>query len=528
MVEKKYVAAVDQGTTGTRCMIFDHESNIIAWEYEEHEQIYPKPGWVEHNPLEIWEKTQRVIKKAIEKAKIDPNEIAAIGVTNQRETTVIWDPKTGKPVYNAIVWQDTRTKDRCAELREQNLEKSLIHPTTGVYSYTYFSSTKIEWILKNVPGVLEKAKKGEVIFGTIDTWIIWNLTRGGKDLITPERYGAHVTDYTNASRTMLMDLRKLEWSSDLLELFGIPEEIMPVIRPSSDKKIYGYTPADGPFGAEIPVCGDLGDQQAALVGQVAFKVGEAKNTYGTGCFMLMNIGTEPTLSKHGLLTTGAYGFEEGKCIYALEGSIAITGAAIQWLRDNLKIIKSAPETEPLAKSVSDVGSGGIFFVPAFSGLFAPYWDLDARGVIVGLTRFIRKEHLVHATLESICWQTKDVFEAMYADTGTKLEALKVDGGAVVNNYLMQLQADILGCKVIRPVVTETTSLGAAYAAGLAVGFWESTDELVKLWKVDRVFEPKWPEEKREKLYKGWKAAVKRAQGWLKEVGELPPSGTTVD
>ncbi len=528
MVEKKYVAAVDQGTTGTRAIIFDHESNIKAWEYEEHEQIYPKPGWVEHNPLEIWEKAQRVIKAAIKKAKIDPKEISAIGVTNQRETTVVWDPKTGKPVYNAIVWQDTRTRDRCAELKEKGLEESLIHPVTGLYSYTYFSSTKIEWILKNVPGVLEKAKKGEIAFGNIDTWIIWNLTKGGKDVLTPERVGAHVTDYTNASRTMLMDIRKLEWSSDLLELFGIPSEILPLIRPSSDKEIYGYTPADGPFGAEIPVSGDLGDQQAALVGQVSFEVGEAKNTYGTGSFMLLNIGREPVLSKHGLLTTAAYGFEKGKPIYALEGSIAITGAAVQWLRDNLNIIKSSAETEELAKAVSDVGSGGIYFVPAFSGLFAPYWDLDARGVIVGLTRFNRKEHIIHAVLESETWQTKDVLESMQGDTGTRLAALKVDGGAVVNNYLMQLQADVLGVDVVRPVVAETTSLGAAYAAGLAVGFWNNTDELRKLWKVDRVFKPKWDEEKREKLYNGWKAAVKRAEGWLKEVGELPPSGTKVD
>ncbi len=528
MVEKKYVAAVDQGTTGTRCMIFDHKSNVIAWDYEEHEQIYPKPGWVEHNPLEIWEKTQRVIKAAIKKAKIDPKEISTIGVTNQRETTIIWDPKTGKPVYNAIVWQDMRTKDRCIELKEKNLEESLIHPVTGLYSYTYFSSTKIEWILKNVPGVLEKAKKGEIVFGTMDTWIIWNLTRRGGDLLTPERFGTHIIDYTNASRTMLMDLRKLEWSSDLLELFGIPSEIMPLIRPSSDKEIYGYTSSDGPFGAEIPVSGDLGDQQAALGGQVGFELGEAKNTYGTGSFMLLNIGKEPVLSKHGLLTTAAYGFEKGKSIYALEGSIAISGAAIQWLRDNLNIIKSAYETEELAKSISDVGSGGIYFVPAFSGLFAPYWDANARGVIVGLTRFIKKEHLVHATLESEAWQTKDVFEAMYADTGTRLTALKVDGGAVVNNYLMQLQADVLGVDVIRPAVTETAALGAAYAAGLAVGFWENTDELKKLWKVDRVFKPKWNEKKRDILYEGWKAAVKRAQGWLNEVGELPPSGANVD
>jgi glycerol kinase len=507
-------------------MIFDHTSSVIAWEYEEHEQIYPKPGWVEHNAMEIWEKSQRVIKAAIKKAKIDPKEIAAIGVTNQRETTIVWDPKTGKPVYNAIVWQDTRTRDRVAELREKGLEKSLINPTTGLTAATYFSSTKIEWILKNVAGALEKAKRGELIFGNIDTWVIWNLTRNGKDVLTPDKGGAHVTDYSNASRTMLMDLNTLNWSSEMLNLFGVPKESAPMIRPSSDKRVYGYTPADGPFGAEIPVCGDLGDQQAALVGQAAYSIGEAKNTYGTGCFMLLNIGSKPTLSKSGLLTTAAYGFEEGKCIYALEGSIAITGAAIQWLRDNLKIITKAGDTEGIAESVANVGSGGVFFVPAFSGLFAPYWDYDARGVITGLTRFINKDHLVHATLESICWQTKDVFEAMYADTGTKLAQLKVDGGAVPNNYLMQLQSEILGADVVRPKVTETTALGSAYAAGMAVGFWKGTDELRKLWNVDRVFKPTWDDGKRVKLYKGWKAAVARAQGWLKETGELPPSGVT--
>lgn len=522
--EMKYVAAVDQGTTGTRCMIFDHDSTVVAWEYEEHEQIYPKPGWVEHNALEIWEKTQSVIKAALKKGKVDPKEIAAIGVTNQRETTIVWDPKTGKPVYNAIVWQDTRTRDRVAGIREAGLEQSLVNATTGLTAATYFSSTKIEWILNNVAGALEKAKKGELIFGNIDTWVIWNLTRNGRDLLTPDKHGAHVTDYTNASRTMLMDIKRVEWSSEMMDYFKIPIASAPMIRPSSDKGVYGYTPADGPFGAEIPVCGDLGDQQAALVGQTAFNIGEAKNTYGTGCFMLLNIGNKPTLSKSGLLTTAAYGMEEGKCIYALEGSIAITGAAIQWLRDNLKIIGSAGETEGIAKNVADVGSGGVFFVPAFSGLFAPYWDYDARGVITGLTRFITREHLVHATLESICWQTKDVFEAMYADTGTKLAALKVDGGAVPNNYLMQLQCEILGTDVVRPKVTETTALGSVYAAGLAVKFWNNTDELRKLWKVDRVFKPTWDEGKRTKLYKGWKAAVGKAQGWLKETGELPPSG----
>lgn len=519
--EVKYCATVDQGTTGTRCMIFDHESNVIAWKYLEHEQKYPKPGWVEHDPMEIVDRMNDVIRLALEEAKIDPNEIAAIGATNQRETTIVWDPKTGRPYYNAIVWQCTRTRPICEELRVQNYEKSLIHPHTGVYSFTYFSGPKIKWILDNVPGVREKAEQGRAIFGCIDTWCIWWLTGGPKG-------GAHVTDYTNASRTMLMNLKTLDWDPEICELLKIPMNMLPRTVPSSDKDIWGYTLKDGPFRAEIPVCGDLGDQQGALVGQASYKVGEAKNTYGTGCFMLYNIGDRIVLSKHGLLTTGAYSLKKGKCIYALEGSIAITGAAIQWLRDNLKIISSAPETENIAKSVSDTGSGGVYFLPAFSGLFAPYWDLDARGVIVGLTRFIRKEHLVHATLESICWQTKDVFEAMYADSGVRLEALKVDGGAVPNNYLMQLQADILGCKVVRPKVTETTALGATYMAGLAVGFWESLDELVKLWKVDRVFKPKWTEEKRKKLYKGWKETVGKAKGWLKLVGELPESGTSID
>ena len=510
MKEGKYVAAVDQGTTGTRCMILDAESNIIGWAYEEHRQIYPMPGWVEHDPIEIWEKTRYVISETLKHSGVDSREIVAIGVTNQRETTVIWDPKTGKPLANAIVWQDTRTKDICEQLRKENYEETLIHPRTGVFSFTYFSGPKIKWLLENVPGLMEKAKKGEVKFGTIDSWLIWNLTGGPNG-------GVHVTDYTNASRTMLMDIEKLDWCREILELLKIPDAILPEIRPSSDKSIYGYTKPDGPFGAEIPVCGDLGDQQAALVGQVCFERGMAKNTYGTGCFLLQNIGTKPELSKHGLLTTVAYSFEAGKCAYALEGSIAVTGAAIQWLRDNLKIISSASETEAIAKSVEQEGSGGVYFVPAFSGLFAPYWDLDARGVIVGLTRFIRREHIVHATLESICYQTRDVLESIASDTGSRLTELKVDGGAATNDYLMQLQADIIGTKVIRPKVTETTSLGCVYAAGLAVGFWKDLDELRKLWKVDKVFQPRWSEEKREKMYRGWKAAVNRAKGWLKDI-----------
>ena len=504
MAEKKYAAAVDQGTTGTRCMIFNKKGQPVAWVYEEHEQIYPKPGWVEHDPMEIWEKTQKVIKATMEKSGIKPEEIAGIGVTNQRETTIVWDPKTGKPYYNAIVWQCTRTRDICQQLIDDGYEP-MIKEKTGLPAYTYFSGPKIKWILDNVPGVREKAEKGEAIFGNIDTWEIWWLTGGPNG-------GAHVTDYTNASRTMLMNLKTLDWDDEILEILGIPRQMLPEIRPSSDKKLYGLTPKDGPFGGEIPVCGDLGDQQGALVGQTCYSPGEAKNTYGTGCFMLMNTGEKIVPSPSGLLTTVAYGTEEGKAIYALEGSIAITGAAIQWLRDNLKIIKNAAETEPIAEKVGD--SGGIYFVPAFSGLFAPYWDMYARGVIVGLTRYVTREHLVHATLESICYQTKDVLVAMEKDSGVKLAALKVDGGAVKNNYLMQLQADILGVDVVRPTVEETTSLGAAYMAGLATGLWENLEDLRANWGVDRVFKPKWTDEQREKAYKGWLKAIERTRNWV--------------
>ena len=528
MVEKKYIVAIDQGTSATRCIIFDYVGNIVSSEFAEHKQIYPHPGWVEHNPAEILQNTNLVIKNSIRKARIDTKEIAAVGVTNQRETVVLWDPTTGEPVYNAIVWQDTRTKDRCAILRESGMEASLIHPRTGVYAYPYFSSTKIEWILRNVPGAEDKARNGNLLFGNIDTWIIWNLTKGRKNNSTPEKNGAHVTDYTNASRTMLMDLARLEWSSDMLEIFHISSQMAPSLRPSSDEEVLGYTASTGPFGREIPICGDLGDQQAALVGQVCFGNGDTKNTYGTGCFLLSNLGNELKLSRRGLVTTVAYGFEEGKCCYSFEGSIAIAGAAVQWLRDNLNMIKSSADTESLAGSVSGIGSGGVYFVPAFSGLFAPYWDSDARGVMIGLTGYIRKEHLIHATLESICWQTRDVFDLMSLETGSKGQSLKVDGGAVSNNYLMQLQADILGIDVVRPAVTETTSLGAVYAAGLAVGLWSDTSELQKLWRADRVFRPKWDEDRRARLHQGWKVAVERCKAWLKEVGELPSSGTKVD
>ena len=501
---KKYTAAVDQGTTGTRFMIFDRQGQPVSAAYEEHQQIYPQPGWVEHDPMEIWEKTRKVIKAAMEKGRVKPEEIAGIGVTNQRETTIVWDPRTGEPCYNAIVWQCTRTRDICQKLIDDGFEP-YVKGSTGLVSATYFSGPKIKWILDNVEGLREKAEKGEAIFGNMDTWVIWWLTGGPNG-------GAHVTDYSNASRTMLMNLKTLDWDQEILDYLGIPCQMLPAIRPSSDRKLYGLTAKGGPLGGEVPVCGDLGDQQAALVGQTCYGVGEAKNTYGTGCFMLLNTGNEIVPSPSGLLTTVAYGVEKGQATYALEGSIAITGAAVQWLRDNLQIIESAAETEQIAREVGD--AGGIYFVPAFSGLFAPYWDMYARGVIVGLTRYVRREHLVHATLESICYQTKDVLEAMQKDSGVELTALKVDGGAVKNNYLMQLQADVLGVEVVRPKVDETTALGAAYAAGLATGFWESLDDLRANWSIDRVFKPQWDEARRDEGYAGWKRAVERARGWV--------------
>lgn len=499
-----YAAAIDQGTTGTRFMIFDHAGQVIASAYQEHQQIYPKPGWVEHNPMEIWNVTCQVIRRAFDESSIQPQQVLGIGITNQRETTIVWDRTTGQPLCNAIVWQCTRTRDICQQLIQQGLEP-LIRERTGLVIATYFSGPKIKWILDNVPGVREKAERGQALFGNIDTWLIWNLTGGING-------GAHVTDYSNASRTMLMNLRTLDWDDEILELLGIPRAMLPTIRPSSDRAFYGYTTSDGPLAARIPVCGDLGDQQAALVGQACFAPGEAKNTYGTGCFMLLNIGEDIVLSKSGLLTTVAYGFELGHCIYALEGSIAITGAAVQWLRDNLGLIRTAAETEEIAQSVED--AGGIYFVPAFSGLFAPYWDMDARGAILGITRYVTKAHLVRATLEAICYQTREVLEAMHADAGVRLRSLKVDGGAVVNNFLMQLQSDILGVEVVRPIVQETTALGAAYAAGLASGLWKDVEELRMNWAIDRVFTPQWDEEKREAGYRGWRKAVQRTMHWV--------------
>jgi glycerol kinase len=499
----RYAAAVDQGTTGTRFMVFSHDGRVVSSDYQEHEQIYPKPGWVEHDPMEIWSKTLAVTKGAMDKGGVAASDLAAIGITNQRETAVVWEKATGKPVYNAIVWQDTRTRDICQELIDEGFEDT-VKTRTGLVVATYFSGPKVKWILDNVDGAQRRAENGELLFGNIDTWLIWWLTGGPNG-------GAHVTDYTNASRTMLMDLRKLDWDDEILRRLGVPRQMLPEIRPSSDPDRYGDTGSVDAVGGAVPVCGDLGDQQAAVFGQTCYDVGEAKNTYGTGNFMLLNTGREAIPSKNGLLTTAAYGLKKGECTYALEGSIAITGAAVQWLRDNLKLISGAAETEALAQEVED--SGGAYFVPAFSGLFAPYWDMYARGAIVGLTRYVDRRHLVRATLESVCYQTLDVAEAMEQDSGVPVKTLKVDGGMVQNNFLMQLQADILGTRVVRPTVSETTALGASYAAGLAVGFWSSLDELRSNWQVDRTWEPGWSEEQRQSGKAQWRKAVERTRDW---------------
>lgn len=495
-----YIGAVDSGTTSTRFMLFDRSGTVIAYDQREHAQIFPQSGWVEHSGREIWERTREVIGATLAKAQISATDIAAIGITNQRETTLIWDKATGEPVYNAIVWQDTRTDRICRQL-EADGHADFFYKKTGLPLATYFSGPKIRWILDNVEGVRARAEAGELLFGNIDTWLIWHLTGG-----------AHVTDPTNASRTMLMDLETLDWDDALLARLGVPRALLPTIRPSSDPAFYGKTKLNGPFRGEIPICGDLGDQQAATVGQTCFSAGEAKNTYGTGCFMLLNTGEELVHSHNGLLTTVAYKFGDQPPVYALEGSIAMAGASVQWLRDNLHLIENAAETEALAQSVED--AGGCYFVPAFSGLFAPHWRSDARGVIVGLTRYVNRAHIVRATLESICYQTREVLEAMNRDSGVPLRALKVDGGATVNDFLMQLQADILGVEVIRPQVAETTSLGAAYAAGLAVGFWENLDALRKNWQVDRTWQAQIKEEARAAGYAGWQKAVERTLNWV--------------
>jgi glycerol kinase len=503
---QQYIAAIDQGTTGTRCILFDAGGQIVASDYAEHAQIFPRPGWVEHDPLEIWRKTKLVIEGAMGRAAMGEGVLAALGITNQRETTVVWDRHTGRPYANAVVWQCMRTQALCQRLLDDGVEP-WIRERTGLVAATYFSGPKLAWLLAEVPGLRAAAERGDALFGTVDSWLIWNLTGG-------PRGGAHVTDVTNASRTMLMNLRTLAWDEELLTLFGIPRAMLPEIRPSSDSHTYGLTDALVPTGAGIPVCGVLGDQQAALMGQACFAPGEAKNTYGTGSFLLMHTGEQPVMSKSGLLTTVAYGLEPGRCAYALEGSIAVTGAAVQWLRDNLGLIQTAADIEPLAATVED--AGGVYFVPAFSGLFAPHWDMYARGAIVGLTRYATKAHLARATLEAICYQSREVVQAMEADAGIALKSLRVDGGAVVNNLLMQLQADILGKPVIRPTVRETTALGAAYAAGLAIGLWQGLAELSQQWSVDRVFEPDWDEARRAQGYAGWRRAVQRTRGWLSE------------
>ncbi|MCW2611713.1 MAG: glycerol kinase [Actinomycetota bacterium] len=499
-----FVGAVDQGTTSTRFMVFDHRGNEVGRHQLEHEQILPKAGWVEHNPVEIWDRTQSVIRTAMNRLHLDASDLAALGITNQRETTVVWNRKTGRPYHNAIVWQDTRT-DRIASALDRGGKGDIIRRKAGLPPATYFSGGKIQWILENVDGVREAAEQGDAIFGNTDSWLIWNLT-GGTD------GGNHITDVTNASRTMLMNLETLDWDDELLSLFDIPRAMLPEIRPSSDPGTYGTTRANGPLGGEVPITGDLGDQQAATVGQVCFAPGEAKNTYGTGNFMLLNTGPDIVRSENGLLTTVCYQFGDAAPVYALEGSIAVTGSAIQWLRDQLGIISGASQSEALARQVED--NGGVYFVPAFSGLFAPYWRSDARGAIVGLSRYNTNAHLARAALEAICYQSRDVSDAMEQDSGVELEVLKVDGGVTANSLCMQMQADILGVPVSRPVVAETTALGAAYAAGLAVGFWKDTDELRENWNEDRRWEPTWTEEQRAEGYRNWKKAVERTLDWV--------------
>jgi glycerol kinase len=497
----KYAAALDQGTTSTRCMIFNHSGEVVSVAQKEHEQIYPKPGWVEHDPKEIWDRTQEVIDEAVQEAGASADDISGLGITNQRETTVVWDRNTGEPVMNAIVWQDTRTDKLVDELARDG-GQNRFQEQVGLPLATYFSGPKVRWILDNVDGAREKAEAGDLIFGNIDTWCIWNLT-GGTD------GGIHMTDVTNASRTMLMDLRKLAWDDGIASTIGVPASMLPEIRASSD--VYGEVRSGGALNG-VKIAGDLGDQQAATFGQTCFDVGEAKNTYGTGNFLLLNTGTEAVTSKNGLLTTLGYKIGDQDAIYCLEGAIAITGALVQWLRDNLKMIKAAPEVEDLAKSVED--NGGCYIVPAFSGLFAPYWKSNARGVVAGLTRYVNAGHIARATLEATAYQSREVVEAMNQDSGVDLESLKVDGGMVGNDLLMQFQADLLGVPVIRPKVAETTALGAAYAAGLATGLWSSEDELRENWVEDKRWEPQMEASKRDEYYKYWKRAVTKSFDWF--------------
>ncbi|MGH2915974.1 MAG: glycerol kinase GlpK [Solirubrobacteraceae bacterium] len=496
----KYAAALDQGTTSSRAMVFDHSGQVVSVSQKEHEQIYPKPGWVEHDPKEIWARCTEVLDEALAQAGAERDEIAALGVTNQRETAVVWDRNTGEPVCNALVWQDTRTDKLVDELGADG-GQDRFRSKVGLPLATYFSGPKVRWILDNVDGAREKAQAGDLIFGNIDSWCIWNLT-GGTD------GGLHITDVTNASRTMLMDLETLAWDEEIAEAIGVPISMLPEIHASSE--VYGEVKT-GAF-AGVALAGDLGDQQAATFGQTCFSVGEAKNTYGTGNFMLINTGTELVQSKSGLLTTVGYKVGDKDAIYCLEGSIAITGALVQWLRDNLKLIKAAPEVEELAESVDD--NGGLYIVPAFSGLFAPYWKSNARGVFAGLTRYVNAGHIARATLEATAFQSREIVEAMAKDSGVELDSLKVDGGMVANDLLMQFQADLLGVPVIRPEVAETTALGAAYAAGLATGFWDSEDDLRNNWAEDKRWEPKMDADKRDEYYKYWKKAVTRTFDWF--------------
>ncbi|MBJ7471482.1 MAG: glycerol kinase GlpK [Solirubrobacteraceae bacterium] len=497
----KYVAALDQGTTSTRCILFDAAGRMVASEHREHEQIYPQPGWVEHDAKEIWFRSDQVIRRALQQAGATASDVAALGITNQRETTVVWDRHTGEPICNAIVWQDTRSDVICEELAAAPGGQDRFRDTTGLPIAPYFSGTKLRWILDHVPGARERAEAGALLFGTIDTWLIWQLTGGTAG-------GEHVTDVTNASRTLLMDLQTLAWCPELLAEIGIPEPLLPKILPSS--AIYGEVRVGALAG--VPIAAAMGDQQAATFGQTCFAPGEAKNTYGTGNFLLMNTGQEAVRSDHGLITTVGYQLDGAAPAYCLEGSIAITGALVQWLRDNLGLITGSSEVEVLASTVDD--NGGCYFVPAFSGLYAPHWRAEARGVIAGLTRFVQSGHIARAVLEATAFQSREVVDAMNQDSGVPLEALKVDGGMVVNETLMQFQADLLGVPVIRPVVTETTALGAAYAAGLATGVWPGIDDLREHWAEDRRWLPQMPQAEREELFRFWKKAVERTFDWV--------------
>lgn len=500
MLTRQFIGSIDQGTTSTRFIIFNGEGDIVAMDQREHEQIYPKAGWVEHNPLEIWRNTQHVITQAMRKAKVTSSEIAAVGITNQRETTLIWDKATGVPLHNALVWMDTRTDALAAQYRKEGHAEHL-RAKTGLPVATYFSGLKLRWILDNIAGVREKAEAGEALFGTIDSWLVWNLTGG-------PRGGIHITDVTNASRTQLMDIKTLEWDTELLKLFDIPKACLPEIRSSSE--VYGDIVTPSLRG--IKLGGILGDQQAALFGQACLEPGATKNTYGTGCFMLMNTGSRPVSSDYGLLTTVAYQLGDAKPVYALEGSIAITGALVQWLRDNLGLIRKSSDIEALARTVDD--NGDVYFVPAFSGLYAPHWDVSARGIIAGLTRFANKGHIARAALEASCYQVREVLDAMVKDSGGAIHELRADGGMAVNEFVMQFQSDILDIPLVRPKIVETTALGAAYSAGLAVGYWKSTADIVENWQVGQRWHPKMAAKERNRLFKAWEKAVGRSLNWV--------------